>query len=193
MPPRKRKPPDARAARPPRAKPRKNAAGPPPAVREPAPILGGPPAVRGQPAPLPVPVASRQLVDFALSNNAILKQLALLENVCFRADGDFRDLIVDAVRQGLGNPDPEVRLKAASVGVRLVSVNAGVLKSLASDQLQRHLTFEQRQDERRKEKALDEMSVEEIEALEKLCQRMGGKIEIIVPDEEAPPRGDDDV
>lgn len=142
--------------------------------REPAPPESLP--VHAKPERLP-------LVDYGLANTAIVRQLALLERVCFNADPDFRQAIVDTVSAGLKHWDADVNLKAASVGVRLVAVNASVLKSLASDQLQRHLTFEQKQEERTKVKALEDLTVEELEALEAVADKLGGKIEIHLGEE----------
>lgn len=80
---------------------------------------------------------------------------------------------------GLQVPDIGVQLETVKIVANLQKVNLGVFKQLASDQVQRHLSFD-RQDEGKteKQKVLEAMSDEELELLEKMAEKMGGSIPV---------------
>lgn len=98
----------------------------------------------------------------------------------FAMNDEIRQEIVDTVQKCMKSGEPKVAIAAAACGAKLVSVNLGVFKQLASDQVQRHLSFDKEQtiEKAQKQKVLNSMSDEELEILEKMAERLGGVIDV---------------
>lgn len=95
----------------------------------------------------------------------------------WRVDEEMRDEALDAVRTCLNAESPSLRLAAAALAVKMTQVNASVQKGIASDQVQRHLSFDKKDDvQAAKFAALESMSDEELLVLENLANRAGGSI-----------------
>ena len=120
-----------------------------------------------------------EIVDFGTTNTNIIQQLRLITAYPFIVDEGVRKQAMEAIREGLGFDSIMVRLQAAMAVAKMQKVNLDVFKQLASDQVQRHLAFD-RQDEGKteKQKALESMSDEELEILERMAEKMGGSISI---------------
>lgn len=129
---------------------------------------------------VPEPVVRAELVDFNTTNTNIIQQLRLITRFPYNLDDDMREKVVAAVKDALQDNVPiDVRLAAASVASRLTAVNLAVVKQLASDQVQRHLSFDRVDTSQSdKQKALESMSDEDLQKLTELADRMGGTIAI---------------
>lgn len=120
-----------------------------------------------------------ELVDFGTTNTNLIQQLRLITAYPYILDEPIRLRVTEIVRMGLQVPDIGVQLETVKIVANLQKVNLGVFKQLASDQVQRHLSFD-RQDEGKteKQKVLEAMSDEELELLEKMAEKMGGSIPV---------------
>ncbi len=120
-----------------------------------------------------------ELVDFGTTNTNLIQQLRLITAYPFILDEKVRHDVMDIVKRAILMPNIEIQMEAVKLVTNLQKVNLGVFKQLASDQVQRHLSFD-RQDEGKteKQKVLEAMSDEELELLEKMAEKMGGSIPV---------------
>lgn len=140
-----------------------------------------PPKQRNQPLIEEEPeVKSCELVDFNTTNGNIIQQLRLICQYPYIINQDARLSAVDAVQEALNSDSLKTKLQGALVLSQLQKVNLAVFKQLASDQVQRHLYFDRKEDvsAAKKREALDGMTDEELEALQKLSDKMGGAIDL---------------
>lgn len=79
----------------------------------------------------------------------------------------------------MGMESPSVQLAAAKLVSECLKVNVSVVRAIATDQVQRHASFD-KQDEAQAAKfqALEQMTDEELEVLEKLSIKAGGTLPI---------------
>lgn len=122
-----------------------------------------------------------ELVDFHTTNSNIIQQLRMVTRYPFIVDEDTRLAAMDAIREAVSEDQAiSVRLQGAAALASLLKVNLGVFRQLANDQFQRHLPFDKQASDidAQKQAALDSMSDEELELLEKMAEKMGGSIEL---------------
>lgn len=126
------------------------------------------------------PVQRAELIDFNTTNTNIVQQLRMIATYPFAMDEEMRAKMVEAVKLCLKSGNPELMLAATSAGARLMAINLGTFKQLASDQVQRHLSFDKKQtlEQEKKQRVLDSMSDDELELLEKMADRLGGVIDV---------------
>lgn len=117
-----------------------------------------------------------ELINLDTSNTNIVEQLRMVTRFPWRVDEEMRDGVINAVKECLQGP-PSLRLAAAGLAVKMTQVNASVQKGIATDQVQRHLSFDKKDDvQAAKFAALESMSDEELLVLENLANRAGGSI-----------------
>lgn len=125
------------------------------------------------------PVQRAELVDLHTSNSAIIQQLKMITAYPYILNEDLRRRAVEAVEKCLMSDSLTLQLQAAMVVAKLTSVNLSTFKQLASDQVQKHLSFDRVDpDSEAKLKALDSLTDEELDVLQKVADRAGGSVPI---------------
>lgn len=104
----------------------------------------------------------------------------MLARFPFGISEESRDEAVKVASQCMSNGDSVmVRLAGANLIAKLMSVNVSVVRTIATDQVQRHVSFDKKDEIlASKFSALEDMTDEELDALESLSRKAGGILPI---------------
>lgn len=125
------------------------------------------------------PVQRAELINIDTTNSNIIQQLKMLARFPFGIADDRRDEAVRVASECMNNDSVMVRLAGANLIAKLMSVNVAVVRTIATDQVQRHVSFDKKDEViASKFSALESMTDEELDALESLSRKAGGIIPI---------------
>lgn len=125
------------------------------------------------------PVQRAELINIDTTNSNIVQQLKMLARFPFGIPEDSRDEAVKVASRCMGEDSVMVRLAGANLLAKLMSVNVSVVRTIATDQVQRHVSFDKKDEVlASKFSALEDMTDEELDALESLSRKAGGVLPI---------------
>lgn len=129
---------------------------------------------------LPVQQAQRiELINLSTTNTNIVQQLRMMTSYPFGIPDDAREMAVDVAMDAMKSESHKIATAGAGLIAAFLKVNTAAMRAVATDQLQRHIGFDKVDVvHTQKMAALESMSDEELEMLEKVSVKMGGAVPI---------------